>query len=109
MTDISDDDREKIEAAVFRRLVSHLDHRRDIQNIELMMVADFCRNCLGDWYRQAAEERGLELSKDAARERIYGMPYADWKAKHQKEATPEQQAAFEARKAKKAQNKVGGA
>ena len=109
MTDISNDDREKIEAAVFRRLVSHLDRKRDVQNIELMMVADFCRNCLGDWYRQAAEERGLELSKDEARERIYGMPYADWKAKHQKDATPEQLAAFEARKAKKAQDKAGGA
>ncbi|MGD2133956.1 MAG: DUF1244 domain-containing protein [Maricaulaceae bacterium] len=101
MTDANQADRTEIEAAVFRRLVSHLDKHPEVQNIELMMTADFCRNCLGNWYREAAEERGLELSKDEARERIYGMPYAEWKAKYQTEATPEQQAAFEARQAKK--------
>ncbi len=101
MTDLNDDQREKIEAAVFRRLLDHLDRNRNVQNIELMIVADFCRNCLGDWYREAARDHGLELSKDEARERIYGMPYADWKAKHQAPATPEQLAAFEARRGRK--------
>jgi hypothetical protein len=86
----------ELEAAVFRRLLSHLDSRTDVQNIDLMIAAGFCRNCLADWYREAAQARGIEVSKDAARERIYGEPFADWKAKHQKEATPEQLAAFEA-------------
>lgn len=86
----------ELEAAVFRRLLAHLDARSDVQNIDLMIVAGFCRNCLGDWYREAAAERGIEIDKDAARQRIYGEPFATWKAKHQKEATPEQLAAFEA-------------
>ncbi|MDJ0922015.1 MAG: DUF1244 domain-containing protein [Henriciella sp.] len=94
------DQTEKIEAAAFRRLLSHLDKNRDVQNIDLMILADFCRNCLADWYREAAEAEGLTLSKDDARTRIYGMPYSDWKAM-QPEATPEQMAAFNARKAGK--------
>ncbi|MFO1187855.1 MAG: DUF1244 domain-containing protein [Alphaproteobacteria bacterium] len=74
----------ELEAAAFRRLVAHLRARTDLQNIDLMNLAGFCRNCLADWYREAAEERGLAIGKDAARERVYGMPYADWKAKFQK-------------------------
>ena len=94
---LSDDARTRVEAAAFRRLLSHLNETRpDVQNIDLMILAGFCRNCLADWYREAAAERGIELSKDEARERIYGEPFAGWKAKHQKEATPEQLAAFEA-------------
>jgi len=85
----------ELEAAAFRRLLAHLNERSDVQNIDLMITAGFCRNCLADWYRQAAAERGVELDKDAARERIYGMPFAQWKAQHQKDATPEQLAAFE--------------
>ncbi len=86
----------ELEAAAFRRLLQHLiDKRPDVQNIELMTLAGFCRNCLADWYREAAAERGVELSKEAARERIYGEPFEQWKAKHQTAATPEQIAAFE--------------
>jgi len=91
-------DTDKIEAAAFRRLLSHLDTRKDVQNIDLMILADFCRNCLADWYREAAEEEGLEMNKDAARARVYGMSYADWKANHQLPATEEQLAAMKARK-----------
>lgn len=81
----------EIEAAVFRRLLRHLNvERNDVQNIDLMILAGFCRNCLADWYREAAAERGMELGKDAARERIYGEPYASWKAKYGKEAAQEQ-------------------
>ncbi|HVV98112.1 MAG TPA: DUF1244 domain-containing protein [Rhodanobacteraceae bacterium] len=90
----------ELEAAVFRRLLDHLDARRDVQNIDLMIVAGFCRNCLADWYREAAAERGIDIGKDAARERIYGEPFEAWKAKHQKAATPEQLAAFESAKKK---------
>ena len=87
----------ELEAAAFRRLLQHLNEKRsDVQNIDLMILAGFCRNCLSDWYREAAEARGIAMSKDAARERIYGEPFAQWKAKHQKEATPEQLAAFAA-------------
>ncbi len=85
-----------IEAAVFRRLLQHLDSRKDVQNIELMTRAGFCRNCLAKWYVAAAADEGLELDYEQARERIYGMPYAEWKKKYQTEATPEQRAAFEA-------------
>lgn len=85
----------ELEAAAFRRLVSHLLKRTDVQNIDLMIQTGFCRNCLADWYKDAAEEKGIEISKDAARETIYGEPFADWKKKHQKDATPEQMAAFE--------------
>ena len=90
-------DRTELEAAAFRRLLRHLNHeRRDVQNIDLMILAGFCRNCLADWYGEAAVERGIAMSKDEARTAVYGMPFAEWKAKNQKEATPEQLAAFEA-------------
>jgi hypothetical protein len=85
----------ELEAAVFRRLVRHLRERTDVQNIDLMTLSGFCRNCLGDWYREAAAEKGVVLEKDEARGLIYGMAPAEWKKKHQKDATPEQQAAFE--------------
>lgn len=81
---------EKVEAAVFRRLLAHLDLRKDVQNIDLMGHSGFCRNCLSDWYREAAADAGVELSKDAARERIYGMPYGEFKDKYQAPATDEQ-------------------
>ena len=84
-----------LEAAAFRRLLQHLNvERSDVQNIDLMILAGFCRNCLSDWYREAAEAAGQPLSKDEARERVYGMPFAEWKARFQKDATPEQLAAF---------------
>ena len=83
-----------IEAAVFRRLLEHLDSRKDVQNIDLMNLAGFCRNCLSKWYAAAAEEQGIEVDYDAARERVYGMPYSQWKSKYQKEASPEALAAF---------------
>lgn len=84
------DQQQIIEAAVFRRLLAHLDERKDVQNIDLMNLAGFCRNCLAKWYTAAASDAGLELDYEQARERIYGMPYAEWKAKYQHEATPEQ-------------------
>ena len=84
-----------LEAAAFRRLLQHLNvERSDVQNIDLMILAGFCRNCLSDWYREAAEASGQAMSKDEARERVYGMPFAEWKVKFQKDATPEQLAAF---------------
>lgn len=84
-------DNVELEAAAFRRLLQHLNvERSDVQNIDLMILAGFCRNCLADWYREAAAERGVTLDKDAARARIYGEPYADWKAKYGREATQEQ-------------------
>ncbi|MDI3261168.1 MAG: DUF1244 domain-containing protein [Sinobacteraceae bacterium] len=89
---------ERIEAAVFRRLLAHLDSRKDVQNIELMNLAGFCRNCLGKWYAEAARAAGVAISDEEARERIYGMPYAEWKRLYQKEATPEQQKKFESSK-----------
>lgn len=85
----------ELEAATFRRLVEHLRDRTDVQNIALMELAGFCRNCLSRWYQEAAEERGLPLDKAGARRIIYGMPYDEWKRKYQTEATPEQKAAFE--------------
>jgi len=88
---------DKLDAAAFRRLLSHLDNRKDVQNIDLMILADFCRNCLSKWYKNAADEAGLDVSDNQARERVYGMPYSEWKEKHQLPATPEQMAAFEAR------------
>lgn len=84
-----------LEAAAFRRLLQHLDSRKDVQNIELMNLAGFCRNCLSKWYMAAAEEKGVEVDYDQAREVVYGMPYSEWKDKHQQPATPEQLAAFE--------------
>jgi hypothetical protein len=94
MTDSSKENIAEIEAAVFRRLLKHLDERKDAQNIDLMNLAGFCRNCLSKWYVTAAEEQGVNVSYDAARERVYGEPYADWKQKHQKEASAEQLEAF---------------
>lgn len=92
------DKQTEIEAAVFRRLIKHLDEHKEVQNIDLMILADFCRNCLAKWMVSAAEEHGVGLDYEAAREKVYGMPYSEWKEKHQQEATPEQLAAFEARK-----------
>ncbi len=95
VTPMDERTRIELEAAVFRRLVAHLRTRTDVQNIDLMNLAGFCRNCLGDWYREAAAEKGIALDKDAAREIVYGMPQSEWKARYQKEASPEQNAAFE--------------
>lgn len=92
----------ELEAAAFRRLVAHLRERSDVQNIDLMIMAGFCRNCLSTWYQEAAQAGGIAMSKDAAREAIYGEPFAKWKKKHQPEATPEQLAAFEAAQKKHA-------
>ena len=93
---MDDRTRTELEAAAFRRLRDHLARRTDVQNIDLMTLAGFCRNCLSTWYQEAAAERGIDLTRDAAREVVYGMPYAEWKARHQTEATPDQQAAFAA-------------
>ena len=93
---MDDRTKEALEAAVFRRLVAHLRQRSDVQNIDMMITAGFCRNCLGDWYREAAGEKGIALEKEEARAFVYGMPPAEWKAKYQKDATPEQKAAFAA-------------
>ena len=84
----------ELEAAAFRTLLAHLDKRKDVQNIDLMNLAGFCRNCLSKWYLAAAEEQGVAMDYDKARERVYGMPYDEWKVKYQLEATPEQKAAF---------------
>ncbi len=89
------DTRTALEAAAFRRLVSHLDERKDVQNIDLMNLAGFCRNCLSKWYLAAAEEQGVSLDYEQARQIVYGMPYAEWKTKHQKEASSEQLSAFQ--------------
>lgn len=90
----------ELEAAAFRRLLAHLNERHDVQNIDLMNLAGFCRNCLAKWYKAAAEERGQALSYDAAKEVIYGMPYEEWKEKYQKEANAAQLSAFEVNKPK---------
>ena len=84
----------ELEAAAFRRLLEHLRARTDVQNIDMMNLAGFCRNCLSNWYQEAAAERGIAVSKEEAREHVYGMPYAEWKAQHQTEATPEAKAKF---------------
>jgi hypothetical protein len=95
--DLMTDTATELEAAAFRRLLQHLNSERsDVQNIDLMILAGFCRNCLADWYREAAEARGIALTTEQARERIYGEPFGQWKARHQTEATPEQLAAFAA-------------
>ncbi len=86
----------ELEAAAFRTLVEHLRKRTDVQNIDLMNLAGFCRNCLSKWYRAAATEKGVDISDDKAREIVYGMPYSEWKAKHQKEASPDQAKTFAA-------------
>ncbi|KJV08685.1 alkaline phosphatase [Elstera litoralis] len=93
---MDDTTRTELEAAAFRRLVQHLRERTDVQNIDLMNLAGFCRNCLSKWYRAAAEEKGVALSDPEAREIVYGMPYEEWKKLHQPEASPEQMAAFAA-------------
>jgi len=91
----------EIEAAVFRQLIKHFAERTDVQNIDLMNLSGFCRNCLSKWYSAAAEERGQQVDYEQAREIVYGMPYAEWKVKYQKEATPEQLAAFNSNESKK--------
>ena len=101
MTDLDDTVKTELEAAAFRRLVQHLRDRPEVQNIDLMILANFCRNCLSNWYMDAAQDKGLELSRDEARAIIYGMPYDEWKDKHQPEATPEQLAQYEATKVTK--------
>ena len=98
MTDLDQTTRTEMEAAAFRRLLQHLDENKDVQNIDLMILADFCRNCLSKWLVAAAEDRELTLDYEAAREWVYGMPYAEWKEKHQQPATPEQLAALDAKK-----------
>lgn len=100
MADLTKEQRTELEAAAFRRLASHLQHRTDVQNIDLMNLAGFCRNCLSNWYLEAATQAGLPVTKDQSREAVYGMPYDDWKRLHQSEATPEQQAAFETNRPK---------
>ncbi|MGY6547563.1 MAG: DUF1244 domain-containing protein [Roseinatronobacter sp.] len=87
--------RTELEAAAFRALVQHLQHRTDVQNIDMMNLTGFCRNCLSRWYQEAAEARGIALDKDAARAAIYGMPYAEWREKYQTEATADTRAAFD--------------
>lgn len=101
MADLTKEQQRDFEAAAFRRLVDHLRERTDVQNIDMMNLAGFCRNCLSNWYRDAAEAEGVELSKDESREIIYGMPYDEWRAKHQTEASADKVAAFE-------QNRPGG-
>jgi hypothetical protein len=91
----------EIEAAVFRKLLTHLDENKDVQNIDLMILADFCRNCLSKWYVKAAADRGETVDYESARERVYGMPYSQWKSDHQAPATPEQLEALENRQAGK--------
>ncbi len=100
MTDLTREQQTEFEAAAFRRLVRHLRARSDVQNIDLMNLAGFCRNCLSNWYREAANEAGVALDKEASREIVYGMPYEEWRALHQREATEAQQAAFEVNRPK---------
>jgi len=92
---MDDATRTELEAAAFRRLVEHLRTRTDVQNIDLMNLAGFCRNCLSNWLKDAADERSVPLSKEESRERVYGMPYEEWKARYQSEASAEQRATFE--------------
>lgn len=91
---MDDQTRIELEAAAFRSLVDHLRERTDVQNIDLMNLSGFCRNCLSRWYQEAANEKGIDLDKDGAREIVYGMPFSEWRDKYQTEATPEQQAKF---------------
>jgi hypothetical protein len=100
MTELTDEQKRDFEAAAFRTLVEHLRIRSDVQNIDLMNLAGFCRNCLSNWYRDAANAAGVDLSKNQSREIIYGMPYADWQALHQTETTEAKKAEFEARRPK---------
>ncbi len=92
---MDDQTRLELEAAAFRRLTEHLRERTDVQNIDLMNLAGFCRNCLSNWMKEAADQKGIPMSKDQSREAVYGMPYEEWRAKYQKEASSEQKAAFE--------------
>ncbi|KFF49173.1 deoxycytidine triphosphate deaminase [Gammaproteobacteria bacterium MFB021] len=101
MQHLDDATRTELEAAAFRRLLRHLDANKDVQNIDLMILADFCRNCLSKWLVNAAEERGETLDYEAAREYVYGMPYSEWKANHQAPASDAQLAALEARQQRK--------
>ncbi len=94
MSEIDPQTQKELEAAVFQRLVSHLQNRTDVQNIDLMNLAGFCRNCLSNWYQEAAQEKGLDLEKSATREMVYGMPYETWKEQYQSEATAEQLATY---------------
>ena len=94
MTELSDEQKRDFEAAAFRTLVEHLRQRGDVQNIDLMNLAGFCRNCLSNWYQEAAAERGIAPSKDESREIVYGMPYKEWQSRNQTDASPEAQAAF---------------
>jgi len=98
MAELSKQQQTELEAAAFRRLVAHLRQRTDVQNIDLMNLAGFCRNCLSNWYREAAEGEGISISKEQSREIIYGEPYAEWQKKHQREASEAQKAAFETNK-----------
>jgi hypothetical protein len=100
MTKLTERQQRDFEAAAFRRLVRHLRERTDVQNIDLMNLAGFCRNCLSNWYRDAANAAGVAMDKDESREIIYGMPYDEWRARHQTEAQPDKQAAFEASRPK---------
>ena len=100
MSAIDPDTRTQLEAAAFRALVAHLRERTDVQNIDLMNMAGFCRNCLSNWYQDAAAEKGVDLSRAQAREIVYGMPYDEWKARHQTEASEAQKAAFASQAAK---------
>ncbi len=95
MPDLDPSLRTELEAAAFRKLVAHLQGRADVQNIDMMNLAGFCRNCLGNWLKEAADERGVAMTKDEGRELVYGMPYEEWKARHQGEASSDQTAAFE--------------
>lgn len=100
MTELTPEQQTEFEAAAFRRLVSHLRNRSDVQNIDMMNLAGFCRNCLSNWFKDAADEAGVPVSKDASRTLIYGMPYEEWRALNQREATPDQKAAFEVNRPK---------
>jgi uncharacterized protein len=98
MRDMDETTRTELEAAVFRRLLAHLRERTDVQNIDLMNLAGFCRNCLSNWLKEAADDKGVAMSREASREAVYGMPYEEWKARHQGKASSEQQAAFQSAK-----------
>ncbi len=97
MSKLTQAEQDALDAATFRRFLNHLDSHKDVQNIDLMILANFCRNCLSKWYKVAADEAGIQVDMDAAKERIYGMSYGEWKESHQRPATPEQLAAFNAR------------
>ena len=103
----NDAERDALQAAAFRRLLTHLEERSDVQNIDLMNLAGFCRNCLGKWVKAAADAQGVPLSADEARDAVYGMAYAEWKERHQRPATPAQQAAFASGSAGRAGDSAG--